>query len=74
MLNLRQVDQRSENHLSNTAHRSTIRFNASIAVGNMGESLEFGTRGFDDNLGDEPNENGIAHLTESGTSLDVRSL
>jgi hypothetical protein len=70
MLNLRQADENPES----TTHRSTIRFNMSISIGNMGESLEFGTQGVNDNLEDESNENGIAHLTESGTSPDIGSF
>jgi hypothetical protein len=70
MLNLRQVDENPET----TTHRSTIRFNMSIAIGNMGESLEFGTQSVNDNLANGPDEDGIAHLTESGTLPDIRSL
>jgi hypothetical protein len=74
MLNLRQVDQNSENSLSNTTHRSTIRFNMSVALGNMGESLEFGTRKFGDNLEGESDASAVAPLSESGVLSDARSL
>jgi hypothetical protein len=70
MLNLRQADADPEN----TTHRSTIRFNMSIPIGNMGESLEFGTQSVNHNLENESDENDIVHLTESGTSPDIGSL
>jgi hypothetical protein len=74
MLNLRQVDQNSDNSLSNMAQISTIRFSMSIALGNIGESLEFGTRRYDDNLEDESDANVIAPLAESSASPDTRSV
>jgi hypothetical protein len=73
MLNLRQVDENSGGHLSGATHRSTIRFNVSITVGNMGESLEFGTRRFNDYLEDESDVNVAAPLSESSPSSDARS-
>jgi hypothetical protein len=74
MLNLRQVDQNTKNLHSNTADRSTIRFNMSAALGNIGESLEFGTQKFDDNLEDESDVNVVAPLSESSALSDARSL
>jgi hypothetical protein len=74
MLNLRQAAENPGPE--STTHRSTIRFNMSIPIGNIGESLEFATQpeSDDDNLENESNEDDIAHLTESSTSSDIRSL
>ena len=47
MLNLRQVNvdsNRSYSHGYDMAHRSTVRFNASIIIGNLGEPLDFSSQ------------------------------
>jgi hypothetical protein len=53
MLNLRQADGASD---TTTQNRSTIRFNMNNLVGNMGESLEFGTNNYDDDTEDNVDE------------------
>jgi hypothetical protein len=51
MLNLRQADGTSHTITGDdTINRSTIRFNADILVGNIGESLQFDTQNHDDNM------------------------
>jgi hypothetical protein len=58
MLNLRQVNETSD-HLHTT--RSTIRFNTGILVGNMGESLQFGTQTHDGASDDNVDEDIAVH-------------
>jgi hypothetical protein len=74
MLNLRQANSPSESSRSNgrdTTQRSTIRFNASIIVGNMGESLDFGQN---DTWEDEVNKNAPASSSNPSMLSDVRSI
>jgi hypothetical protein len=54
MLNLRQANETSD---TTTQSRSTIRFNVNNLVGNMGESLEFGTNNYDDDMEDNVEKN-----------------
>jgi hypothetical protein len=62
MLNLRQADGILHTTRQDTVNRSTIRFNADILVGNMGESLQFGTQNYDEEDTEESvNENVTAH-------------
>lgn len=80
MLNLRQVDENSESSRASgygTTHMLTIRFNANAIVGNMGESLQFGTQSHDDDsLQDEADEkwNTAAPLSNLSVSSDARSI
>jgi hypothetical protein len=55
MLNLRQANETSDG--ATTHNRSTIRFDVNNLVGNMGESLQFGTRSYDDDTEDSVDEN-----------------
>jgi hypothetical protein len=58
MLNLCQANETSD---ATTQNRSTIRFNVNNFVGNMGESLEFGTNNYDDDTEDNVDENTATH-------------
>jgi hypothetical protein len=74
MLNLRQANRALESSRysgHDTTHRSTIRFNASIIVGNLGESLDFGQ---DDNWENEVAENAPASSSDSSIPADARSI
>jgi hypothetical protein len=74
MLNLRQANRASESPRSNghdTPHRLTIRFNASIIVGNLGESLDFVQ---DNNWENEVDENAPASSSDPSIPADARSI
>jgi hypothetical protein len=61
MLNLRQANETSD-YLHTTTHtRSTARFHANILVGNMGESLHFGTQNYDDDVEDNMDRSTAVH-------------
>jgi hypothetical protein len=70
MLNLRQIDENSRSTLSDgydIDHRSTMRFNTSAIIGNIGESLEFGTQSDDNN--DLENEQAEDVALHSGSKV-----
>ena len=72
MLNLRQVNvdsDRPHSHECDTAYRSTIRFNASIIIGNLGEPLDFSSR---NDMEDESDDKIAARSSTS--SVDARSV
>jgi hypothetical protein len=54
MLNLRTFDESSESHVDGceTTRRITLRFDTSVIVGNMGESLQFGEQNYENDLED----------------------
>jgi hypothetical protein len=61
LLNLRQADGNSHTTTRDDAiNRSTIRFNADILVGNMGESLQFDAQNYDDNMDNDNMDENIA--------------
>jgi hypothetical protein len=76
MLNLRQINTESGSLSPNgisTVQRSTILFNPNILVGNMGESLEFGTRNEDGDLENEEGEDTAIPLSSVRVSSDAYS-
>jgi hypothetical protein len=73
MLNLRQVNETSDHLHTTTRNSSTIRFNANILVGNIGESLQFGTQNNIEGWEDNDVDKDIARDEGSHTSSHVRA-
>jgi hypothetical protein len=77
MLNLRQINvdsERSHSDGGDTARRSTIRFNATIMVGNMGESLQFGVQSYDNGWEGAEGEDVAIPLSDLEMSSEARSV
>lgn len=66
MLNLRQVNPLAGwSEQQSTGQKSTIRFNAEVLVGNMGESIRFG----------EDSEEAVEHITSGEpTSIEMSPM